>query len=84
MGALLPRHRVDECVAVQIPALRRVRGVAHGDVRAIDVELREVEADAVAAGRLIREEVAVVPVREVETESFTTADVRMDVRPTTA
>jgi hypothetical protein len=60
MRALLPRHRVDERVAVQIAPLRCVRCIPDGDVRAVDVELREIEADAIAARRLVGEQVAVL------------------------
>jgi hypothetical protein len=68
MRALHPGQRVHERVAIQIATLRRIRGVAHRDVRAVDVELREPQPDAVAARRFVRKEIAVSPVREVDAE----------------
>ena len=47
MRDFLPGHRVDQGIAVQVAALRSVRRVAHGDVRLVDIELREAEADEV-------------------------------------
>ena len=84
MLALLPGHRVDERVAVQVAALRRVRRIADRDVGPVDVELREAEADAVAARGLVGEQVPVPPVGEVEAEVVQRASAtRIDVRPTT-
>src|SRR5262249_34289804 len=66
--AFRPAHDVVKREAAQVAALGRVEGVADGDVRAVDVDLRESEAHTVRAGRVIGEEVAILPVGEVETE----------------
>ena len=63
MSALVPAQRVGEVIATEVTTFWRKEVIAHHEVYAQDLDLRQSEADALAwTGRAVGDEVASLPI----------------------